>query len=267
MRSDAANSLAFLFAGDDLRNYYEADRLAVFLRGSAEARWAPRLEMEVEDAKSLVASEQFVIFGSDPQRPNPAIDEGTVAALRIGATHRRIGTASELSADAVVEFAEGDVAGDFTYVLADLDVGWKGRGPDSHGLEARLMARRDLSGTLPRQRWSSVGGLATLPTEPELGRRGTRLLFAELTYLVPIESVQLAMAGSPSAFGRIAVGDAWSEGSDVDLEMNLIAGLRFSAFELGVAIDPTDDGAVDSPAGSAGPPDSSGPTVFVGLRL
>ncbi|MGI9038129.1 MAG: bactofilin family protein, partial [Gemmatimonadota bacterium] len=187
IRGDIANTLSYFFAGDDFRNYYETDRVALYLRGSQTAMWSPIVEVQWEDARSLEASDQFVLFASDEGRPNPAIDEGESVGARLGMGFRRATSETSLQVHALLEGADADVAGDFSYLFGELQAAWAGPAAIGHSVEAFLLVRGDLSGTLPRQRWSAVGGLASIPTLPTLAERGARLAYGEVTYLIPVE--------------------------------------------------------------------------------
>lgn len=240
VRGDIANSLSFFFAGDDFRNYYEADRVALFLRGSETARWAPILEVQWEDARSLVASDQFVLLASDEAIPNPAIDEGETVSLRAGLEYRLNTTRTSLRTSGTVEVADSDVAGDFDFVLGEFVADWRGPGLVGHGLEAFALVRHDLSGTLPGQRWTAVGGPATLPRTPLLSERGGRFVYGQLTYLVPVDALRLGLLGPPRLFVRGVSAAAWNEGEPASFETNLVAGVRLFVFELGTAFDVRD---------------------------
>jgi hypothetical protein len=238
VRGDVANTLSFFFAGDDFRNYYEADRVAVFLRGTETARWGPILEVEWEKARSLAASDRFVLFAEDAADTNPSIDDGEVLTAKLGARFRRRTAATSMIASASVEVADDAVGGDFTYAIGELTADWVGPGLAAHEVEAFLLVRGDLSGSPPRQRWAAVGGRATLPTVPLLAERGSRLVFGQFAYLVPIERLRVGVLGAPRWFLRIAAGAGWNDGAEAGFETNLISGLRLSVFELAVAVDP-----------------------------
>ena len=241
MRGDIANSLSFFFAGDDFRNYYEADRVALFLRGTRTARWSPIVEVEWEKARSLAASDQFVLFAGDEAIVNPEIDAGETVVLRGGVEVKRRTTETSLRARAVVEVADSSVAGDYSYTFGELRAAWAGPALIGHGVEAFALLRSDLSGTLPRQRWTAVGGLATLPRVPLLAERGGRFVYGQVTYLVPVERFRVGLLGPPRLFLRAATGAAWNEGEPAGFETNLGAGVRLFVFELAVAVDPGAD--------------------------
>lgn len=240
VRGDISNTLSFLFAGDDFRNYYESDRVAVFLRGTETSHWAPVFQLGWEKARSLSASDRFVLFASDDTEPNPVVDDGEVWTVKVGAEARRRSAHTSLFARATVELADSSVAGDFTYVIGEIQAAWEGRGLMNHELEASFFLRGDVSGTSPRQRWTAVGGLATLPTIPVLSERGSRLAFGQVTYLVPLERFRLSLLGAPRWFVRAATGTGWVEGSEPVFETNLISGIRLSFFELAIALNPSE---------------------------
>jgi len=239
VRGDISNTLSLLFAGDDFRNYYKADRVAFFLRGSETARWSPILEVEWEKARSLNASDRFVLFAGDDTEPNPGIDRGEVWTVKLGTAVRRRTSATSLNAAATIEVADSSLAGEFTYVIGEVHGYWKGPGFAGHAMEASLFLKGDLSGASPRQRWTAVGGRTTLPTIPVLSERGSRLAFGQITYLVPWERVRIGMLGAPRMFLRVATGAGWGEGARAMFETNLISGFRVSFLELGVAVDPS----------------------------
>lgn len=241
VRGDIANSLSFFFAGDDFRNYYEADRVALFLRGTQTARWSPIVEVEWEKARSLEASDQFVLFAADEAIANPEIDPGESVLLRGGVALRRRTTETSLRGRAVLEVADSSVAGDFSYAFGELWAAWAGPALIGHGVEAFLLLRGDLSGELPRQRWTALGGLATLPRAPLLSERGGRFAYGRVTYLVPVERFRVGLLGPPRLFLRATTGAAWNEGEAAGFETNLSAGVRLFVFELALAVDPGAD--------------------------
>ncbi len=238
VRGDIANTLSFLFAGDDFRNYYEADRIAFFLRGTKTARWSPIVEVEWEKARSLTASDRFVLLSGDESEPNPGIDGGEVWTVKLGAAVRRRTALTSLNLSTTVEVADSSVAGDFTYVIGEVQGHWKRPGFAGHGVEASVFLRGDVSGSSPGQRWTAVGGRATLPTIPLLAERGSRLAFGQITYLIPLEAFRIGMLGAPKVFLRAATGAGWGEGDKAGFETNFISGFRLSFFELAVAVDP-----------------------------
>lgn len=238
VRGELANSLSFFFAGDDFRNYYEADRVALFLRGTETARLSPIVELEWEKARSLEASDQFVLFASGDAVPNPAIDAGEIVSARVGLELHRRTAETRLRTMAIIEAADSSAAGDFSYVLGEVSASWTGPALIGHGVEGFFMLRGDLSGELPRQRWTAFGGLATLPRLPVLSERGARFAYGHVTYLIPVNRLRVGLLGPPRLFLRAASGAAWNPGEEAGFETNLSAGVRLFVFELAVAVDP-----------------------------
>ena len=238
MRGDESNSVSFFFVGDDFRNYYGADRAAFVVRGDETASWWPSVSVQWEDATSKEARKQFVLFGDDEPEPNPAIDEGETVSLiaEIGARSRT--SRSRFDGLLRLEAADSSIAGDFSFLLAEARLYWQTPGFASHELELFGIARGDISGTLPRQRWSAFGGRATLPTFDLLSFYGSRLVYGQASYLIPISALRVVMIGPPKVLLRAATGSTWEEGGSSHFETNLIAGVRWSALEAGVAFDP-----------------------------
>ena len=107
-----------------------------------------------------------------------------------------------------------------------------------HAVELLAVARGDLAGNLPRQRWSAIGGIGTLPTFPILSHRGERMFLGEVTYVIPVPPLHVPVAGDTELFLRGAIGSAWSEGESLRAEQNLMIGARFLFFEAALAADP-----------------------------
>ncbi len=238
IRGDISNSLSYFFVGDDFRNYYGADRLAFVLRGSETASLQPLLSVEWEEASSKEAMKQFVLFGDDEPAPNPAVDDGEVVSLIAGLGFQQRGADRRFEGSVRAEFADSSIAGDFSFVFGEARLYWLTPGFGSHELELFGLARGDLSGDLPGQRWSAFGGRATLPTFDLLSFRGPRLVYGQASYLIPISALRVAMIGPPKVLLRAVAGSAWGPDDSDVFESNLIAGLRWSVFEAGVAVDP-----------------------------
>lgn len=238
IRGNVSNSLSFFFVGDDFRNYYGADRAAVVVRGNEEATWWPSVSVQWEEATSKESRKQFVLFGDDEPQPNPAIDEGETVSLIAEIDIRRRTANSRLEGHLKVEAADSSVAGDFSFVLGEASLFWLTPGFASHEVELFGLARGDISGTLPRQRWSAFGGRATLPTFDLLSFYGPRLVYGQVAYLVPITALDVMLIGPPKVLARAATGSAWEPDGSSHFETNLIAGVRWSILEAGVAFDP-----------------------------
>lgn len=239
--SEIPNSLRYLVAGEDLRDYYRSER-ATFLAGwPARRGWGGSLSVNWEQAGSLEARPLAVLFADDEDvRPNPAVDEGKIWSLEATVGYRRRSADRRLQAEIRVEAADSAAAGDFSFLQGQGRLSWRGPGlATGHRLELSGIARADLAGNPPRQRWSSLGGDGTLPTLGNLERRGARMFFLRSTYLLPVEPLGIPVAGVPRVFLRNAAGAAWNEGGTFRVEDNVSAGVRFLFLEAGVAVDAT----------------------------
>lgn len=238
IRSDAGNTLTYLFGGDDYRNYYESDRARLVAEHDLGGGEALRLTAGWERVRSLPAREAGGLFGDDTVEPNPVVDAGEVWHTGLEARIRRESGLDSLALDVGIEGADASVGGDFSYLFGKARLDWRLPTAFDHRLELEARVRGDLAGDLPRHRWSAVGGAGTLPALDLLQFRGPRLLFGRITYLVPIPVLRVPRLGRPEILLRAATGTTWREGEDPDLHQSLVAGARFLLFEAGVAVDP-----------------------------
>lgn len=237
---DLPNTASYLVGLGDHRNYYRAERAVLELAGTAREGWAPALAVGLEEARSLAARPLGVLFEDDADvRPNPPVDPGRIASLRAELAYRDRRPGGRFAARVGLEAADSTVAGDFSFLLAETRLAWRGRVVSDHRLEVRGLARWDAAGSLPRQRWSALGGTGSLPALETLSLRGPRMVFASATWLAPVEPLRLDVLGVPRVFLRNAVGTAWREGASFTLEDNVMAGIRFLFLEAGLAVDVT----------------------------
>jgi hypothetical protein len=95
-------------------------------------------------------------------------------------------------------------------------------------------------GTVPRQRWSFIGGPATIPTFPTAYLRGDHLLFGNAVYLLPINRIRLPVAGSPTIRVEYLAGAAWRSGDTAPRPaQNVGAGVQLLMFKAMIYADPT----------------------------
>lgn len=233
------NTLSYFFAGEDVRNYYTADRAALVVQRTPGPGLAPSFTAQYENSDSLQARDYFVVFPNDSVQPNPTIDPGKIYSGIFSLTHRTERGDPGLNARLLFEGAAADLnaAGDFGFLLADLRARWDQPTVAGQRVKLFLQARGDLAGTLPEQRWSAFGGVGTLPTFEAVEFRGPRLLFGGVSYFVPL----LPWASESAAVNFVAHargGSAWNEGESPTFQSNLIFGFRVFFAEAGVAIDP-----------------------------
>lgn len=241
IKGDVTNSLGYLVGGDDFRDYYRSERLSLLAAWPGREGWGGSVAVHREEAGSLRARALPVLFDDDEEvRPNPAVDEGKIWSVEAALSYRRRRTDTRLDAELRLEAADSTAAGDFSFVTGQGRFSWRRPGVTAtHRLELSGIARYDLAGSPPRQRWSSLGGGGTLPTLGTLERRGARMFFLQSTYLVPVEPLRVPVLGAPRVFLRNAVGAAWNQGETLRVEDNLIPGVRFLFVEAGVALDVT----------------------------
>ncbi len=271
------NSLATAVAEDDAFDYYQADHAAFEIEWRAaeppiweEApAWRWTLRAGWEDAHSLDARDIWAVFedddpapgsGSPPgsPHPNPAVDDGNLffAALAYDREVRSRGGRTAFGA-AIEAAHDDDLAGDLSFLMAEVRLSARHATSWGHAWDVFAIARGDLAGSPPRQRYSTVGGVGTLPTIPLRAFRGARLVYGEAGYAVPLLGV--ATLGGVDAFVRGSAGSAWSEGDDVDLAAAVAGGVAVRVWdfqlETGVA------------AGSAMPGGGTDVTVFFDVRV
>jgi hypothetical protein len=244
IRAPVSNSLSYLFLGDDFRDYYGSDRAAFVIRGSGDRVWLPMLRVEWEDAWSRRAGDHFTFFGSDTVRENPAIDDGEDWSATVSvAADRATGDRGRLKGHVLLQGADSTLAGDFTYLVGEITARWQTPGFGNHEVDLFAIARGDLAGRPPGQRWTGFGGRATLPTFGNMEFRGPRVVYGHLGYEIPIEALRAGGLGAPGIFGRAGGGAAWQEGASAEWKTNLVGGVRFSVFEGGIAWDPDSNAA------------------------
>ena len=231
------NSLSYFFAEEDVRDYYLADRAALTVGRPAGPGLVPSFTFQYEKADTLSARDYFVVFPNDSVRPNPPIDPGETVSGILALAHRSPRGEPGLDAQVLFEGATSDLAGDFSFLLAELRARWEQPTVAGQQVKVFLEARGDLAGQLPGQRWSAFGGVGTLPTFQALEFRGPRLLFGSVSYFVPL----LPWASESAAVNFVTharTGSAWNEGQSAEFQTNLIFGVRVFFAEAGVAIDP-----------------------------
>ena len=242
IRRGWVNSLYYFAAGDDARNYFEADRVALGAEWLSGTGWRVQVKGRWESARSIEAQDMFTLFGPDGVRPNPAIDDGRTYSLLSVADFEKKTRNSHTRLRLGLEGAGRDIGGDFSFLLGEVQLDVRAPAFLDHAVELFAIGRGDLAGRLPQQRWSAMGGIGTLPTYPTLSLRGERLVFGDIAYVVPLFSV--ARLRSFDVLLRAAAGAAWSEGESFRLESNGIFAARLAPVEAGLALGskPGEDG-------------------------
>lgn len=248
IRGALSNSISVATFGRDYRDYYDSDRLSLFLTRplakpliATETWLGPRLGMIVEESRSLEAEEPWSIFETrDRDRENPPIDEGTLVSAVAGTSLHWRGRTSSFDGDAQVEQGLGGL-GDFTFTQVLGTGRYRTFTFRAQSLEVYFRGMAALGADdAPRQRWGILGGPGTLATREIGGFRGDHLAFVESSYLVPLGMVQVPYLGVPSFELYHAAGAAWVGDEVPDWVQNVGAGLRFRLFRALVVVDPSD---------------------------
>lgn len=245
IRGDLRNSLTYLFKERDYRNYYEAERLyaAIDRRfGVQDRSLTVGVRGQLEDASSLGAGDHWTIFDRDV-RVNPPIDDGRISSVTLRADGEWVGAYAQVEGALRVELAESVLGGDFSFGRVQSEGEWAMKALADHTLVMEWYLQGVLPGTstLPRQRWTFVGGSGTLKTFDIARFRGDRVVFLETDYIIPLpDRWRIPILGTPDLQLEHAIGMAWTDGDDRDFEQNVGVRLQFFVLYLRVVTDPGD---------------------------
>ena len=244
VRPDLLNSMSFLVVAADYRDYYDARRLfAAVARDWDLGRWGGHFALRAgrETDRSLRTRDTRVLFHRHDVRTNPPVPEGDIASVTAQAAAGWTGASSTFAFGGDVESAGRGAGGDFPFNrygawgTAALQGLW------GHTLRVRWHVQGPLPGTdlLPAQRWSYVGGAATLPTF-DIGQfPGDRVVFISEEYVIPLPAgLSVPMLGPPDVALIHAAGMGWTKGQSHSLEQNLGVELRSYGLALRVMTNP-----------------------------
>lgn len=281
------NSLAHFVAADDVRNHYDAEEFGLELEWTSPEPpvWedAPRWRVVVaggrEEAESVRRREVTVLFGGEYTNAVPwferalFITEGSIWFARLGfewAVAGRDGrTELGLAAEAGLEDdirrveiglplpgAPDRPVSPYDFLLLEGRVSLRRVTPWGHAVDAFAIGRADVTGRLPEQRYSTIGGIGTLPTMPLRGLRGPRLLYAETTYAIPL--LGDAALGGLDVFARGSAGGIQSPRDDFEPYGAIQGGLALRMWDFRLEF-----GAA---AGSTLEEDDPGVIAFIDVR-
>ena len=267
IRNDLLNSLAALFVGSDARNYYRSDKASLrlshaFMPGSTV--WTPffglNFERDWSTGDIVPTKSPWSFFGRTHRlrmrRANPPIDRGHIASFSLGTG---------------LELAKGDLESKFNAQLErSIDTQFDAVNCVTSPAGPICVVPRDaftqstFDGSLrfptfgtqtftftghavwsaatiaPAQRFAYLGGAGTLATVDLLALGGDRLLFLQGDYKIPVERIQIPIAGSPYVMLRYAAGNA-GVGELPSLIQNLGVGLGVAFLRVDFTIDPAHD--------------------------
>ena len=277
------NGLAQFVAGNDVRNFYDSREFGVQLEWLSPEPpvWedAPRWRLAVsagwEDAESLRRRDVTVLFEGDPPGRGPWLertpwiyitegslwfargafewslqDRGGFAAFGLG-----LEAGFEDEFDRVELLGPGGGRADLVnFLLVEGRASARRVTPAGHAVEVFAIGRADLAGDLPLQRYSTLGGVGTLPTVTLRWLNPRRMVYAEASYAVPL--LGDAALGGLDLFARtsgaVVAFPRYEEVSGTDLHATVQAGLalRMWDFKLefglaaGSTLDPDDPGLI-----------------------
>jgi hypothetical protein len=235
IRGDLNNSISSIAKGKDYRDYYEIERGYVELRrllerGTRETNLY--LRGQVEDARALPAATPWSVIGDfseDGREINIFFPDNRVSSVILGGTTEWTHPQHIIELEALTEFAFDAFDADNTFNRFYTDIEWRMPALSNHTLELELHFQAPLPGTdsLPRQRWSYVGGSGSLYTFDVAEFRGDRVVMVETEYSIPLwRRLRIPYLGVPSLDLLHLIGMAWSHDVDRGFEQNI--GFRFA---------------------------------------
>jgi hypothetical protein len=259
IRGDLMNSLLYLWDGQDLRDYHEVDRSWVelsrdFVHGDGRLRATAAVRGQVEDAASLRAGTPWFIMGSET-RPNPSVDDGRTTSIVAGVDVAWEGRRTLLDGRMEYEAGRSWQDGAFRFDRVRTDGRFAMAAFSNHSLTVRYLVQAPLSGDpLPRQRWSFVGGTATLHTLEVAEFYGDHVVFADTRYIIPLpERLALPILGAPRLHLLHVAGMAWTSEETRDLHQEVGFELDMSVLYVRFAFVPDDTSIRDLSVGLAWP--------------
>lgn len=236
IRDDLQNSLNYLWNGNDVRDYHHARRTWLGLSreyGDTEKTLhvVAGVRGQIEDASSLEGGAPWQLWG-DTARSNPAIDPGRITSAIASMEVEWRGRETYFQGGVEYEAARDWLDGEFTFDRISVRGDWAMHAFADHTLEIELFAQQPVGETMPRQRWSFVGGTGTLQTLEVARFYGDRVVFVESRYIIPLpDRLALPLLGAPELRLLHAAGMAWvGDAADRNLEQEM--GIRLQFFGL-----------------------------------
>ena len=243
IRAGEINSLIHIWNGKDYRNYYGADRRWAFLESTRVRRRTEltgRAGLQVEDANSLTAGSPWSVLEPDSVRPNLRIDDGRISSAIAGVDLEWVGLRSAIETTLELEHAGEWLDGEHDFSRFRFFGEWGMAALANHVLEFEWMTMGPLPGTdsLPRQRYSFVGGSNTLNTQRLEAFPGDRIVLLETKYIIPLQRYRIRFLGVPEIQLIHAAGKGWTHGGDATLEQEIGIRLQFAFAYARVMINP-----------------------------
>lgn len=213
---DLENSLTFLFARQDFRDYFEREGFGAYVSWRVPDFSTVSLHLRNDEYRSLPADHHNRSwFNTDtPLRENPEVDEGQAHAgiLRLERLAHRTGrTRSGLYHWIELERAGGGLKGDFEYTRLLADVRSVLRLTPASTLALRLVAGHTFEGALPRQKEFTAGGVDGLRAHDFSEFRGNEMALGQAEFVLGLWQMRNSMVeGGLHAIAFVDFGRAWS---------------------------------------------------------
>lgn len=214
---DIENAAALLFARTDYRDYFEREGHGAYLSWRVPDFSTVSVHARRDEYRSLVASSHVrSLFRRHRElRPNPSIDEGeshsVLVRLERLAHHtdrRRAGLYHWVEA----EKSGGDLQGDFEYTRVIADLRSVVRLSPAATLSLRGVAGATPSGSLPRQKQFTAGGVDGLRAHAEGALRGEQIALGQAEYTLGLWRVRTrGFEGGLHAIAFADAGVAWND--------------------------------------------------------
>jgi hypothetical protein len=244
IRGDLDNTVSFLFLGKDYRDYFEVDRGFAEIRRTLEQ--GPRtttafLRAQVEEARTLRAGTPWTLFGT-ARTDNVAVDDGRISSLLGGGKMTWDHPLHVIRLSGQIEAAGAVLNGAHSFNAYSLDADWAMAALADHTLRVQAHIQGPLPGTdsLPRQRWSYVGGSGTLYTFDWAEFRGDRVVMVETRYIMRLQPLRLRVLGTPDLELLHLTGMAWTADERRPFEQNVGARLRYAIVNVRFLTNPAD---------------------------
>ncbi|MEP6732991.1 MAG: hypothetical protein ABJE10_20275 [bacterium] len=244
--ADLINSATTFFAGSDTRNYFRSKigegRLFTLIQGEGVA-FEPFIGARYERVSPITAAGNvYSVTGHKDvelehiRRINPLVEAGDISSALIGAElHDTAGVVtSRVRANVEQSFKTVPGTKNFTQITLDGRLGFPTF--KTQRLDFRAHAVATVGDSVPKARYAYLGGSGTLPVLELLELGGTKLLFVESSYTLPLEFVLLPKIGSPVVTLRHMMGSA-GVASLPSLEQEIGVGIGLSALHFDMNTD------------------------------
>jgi hypothetical protein len=229
--SDGENSLAAFVAKDDHLDYFDTYGWSSWLVGELGAYTQISLTYRDDRYSSLHKNTNWSIFGGDPFRSNPGIDEGRMHSAILRLEAGRVGGLYSVpqgwSIQGEAELGKG-LGGDFKFTRYVADGRWYLSPAYWYGFGIRLRGGF-ASDQAPLQKTFTIGGLGSVRAWPQNLLRGSRFIVANAEFY--LDQIDLLI----SDLQFMAFADAgWTGYSDTEF---LSADETLGAVGVGIGFD------------------------------